>query len=100
MTLTLTKTGITANESKLERAKNTTFQYRSRELQKEILRNSTTKKIDQKKNPQAPHSREKKLEKKRQRSCLSSSMYKDLPAFIIMAVYIQNSATKRNPAFR
>lgn len=49
MTLTLTKTGITANESKLERAKNTTFQYRSRELQKEILRNSTTKKIDQKK---------------------------------------------------
>lgn len=48
------------------------------------------------KNPQKPppiHGK-KKQEKKRQRSFLSSSMYKDLPAFIIMAVYVQNSATK------
>ena len=49
ITLTLTKTEITTNESKLERTKNATLQYGSRELQKEILRNSTPQKTDPKK---------------------------------------------------
>ena len=44
--------------------------------------------------------KKKKQREKRQRSFLSSSMYKDLVAFIIMAVYIQNSATKTTCAFR